>query len=73
MRVLAGRRLAPNVDLHSAVVLEGCGIPRGWFTATFAAARVVGWCAHAIEQASDRRILRPAARYVGLPPAAAVY
>lgn len=66
--VLAGRRLAPNVDLHSAVVLEGCGIRRGWATATFAAARVAGWCAHAVEQAADAKILRPAAYYVGPPP-----
>jgi citrate synthase len=67
-RVLAGRNLVPNLDLHAAVVLEGCGIPRGCFTATFATARIVGWCAHAIEQASGRRIIRPAARYVGPPP-----
>lgn len=66
--LLAGRRLAPNIDLHAAVVLEGCGIPRGWFAATFAAARVVGWCAHALEQADERKIMRPAARYVGPPP-----
>lgn len=72
-RLLAGRRLVPNVDLHSAVVLEGCGIPRGWFTATFAAARIVGWCAHAIEQATDNKILRPGAHYVGPPPDADVY
>ena len=67
-RVLAGRRLAPNVDLLAAVVLEACGIPRGWFAPTFAAARIVGWCAHAIEQASEKKIIRPAAFYVGPPP-----
>lgn len=65
MRLLAGRRLVPNVDLHAAVVLEGCGIPRGWFGATFAAARMIGWCAHALEQATDSKIIRPAAHYVG--------
>ena len=67
-RVLAGRNLVANLDLHAAVVLEGCGIPRRLFTATFAAARIVGWCAHAIEQAGQAKILRPAARYVGPPP-----
>ncbi len=67
-RLLAGRRLVPNVDLHAAVVLEGCGIPRAWFTATFAMARVVGWCAHAIEQANEPKVIRPSARYVGPPP-----
>ncbi len=73
VRLLAGRRLGPNLDLHAAVVLEGCGIPRGWFTATFAAARIVGWCAHALEQVADEKIVRPAARYVGPPPERAVY
>lgn len=72
-RVLAGRNLVPNLDLHAAVVLEGCGIPRGWFTATFAAARITAWCAHAIEQAEQGRIVRPAARYVGPPPDRDVY
>lgn len=72
-RLLAGRRLGPNLDLHAAVVLEGCGIPRGWFTPTFAVARVAGWCAHALEQVADNRILRPAARYVGPAPDAPVY
>lgn len=67
-RLLAGRRLVANVDLHAAVVLEGCGIPRGWFAATFAAARIVGWCAHALEQASENKIIRPAAHYVGPIP-----
>jgi citrate synthase len=72
-RLLAGRRLVPNIDLFSAVVLEGCGIPRDLFGATFAAARIVGWCAHALEQASDDKIFRPGAHYVGPPPDADVY
>lgn len=67
-RLLAGRRLVPNVDLHAAVVLEGCGIPRGWFGATFATARITGWCAHALEQAGETKIIRPAAHYVGPIP-----
>lgn len=72
-QVLAGRKLVPNLDLHAAVVLEGVGIPRGWFTATFAASRMTAWCAHAIEQASQTRIMRPAARYIGPPPDRDVY
>lgn len=67
-RLLAGRRLVPNVDLFAAMVLEGCGIPRGWFGATFAAARIVGWCAHAMEQASEKKIFRPGAHYIGPIP-----
>ena len=67
-RLLAGRRVEPNLDLYSPVVLEGCGIPRGWFTATFATARIVGLCAHALEQATEPKIIRPSAHYVGPPP-----
>ena len=66
--VLAGRRLAANVDLYSPVLLEACAIPRDLFTATFAVARVVGWCAHILEQAMEGRVIRPAAYYVGPPP-----
>ena len=65
--VLAGRRLGANVDLYAPIVLEGCGIPRSSFTATFAAARIVGWCAHVLEQAAERKIIRPAAHYIGNP------
>jgi citrate synthase len=71
--VLSGRRLAPNLDLHAAVVLEGCAMPRGWFTAAFATARIAGWCAHAIEEASNSKILRPAAYYVGPTPTDNIY
>lgn len=67
-RLLAGRRLSPNVDLYSSVLLEACGIPRSLFTATFAVSRIVGWCAHVLEQAEERKVIRPAAYYVGAPP-----
>ena len=65
--VLAGRRLGANVDLYAPIVLEGCGIPRSSFTPTFAVARIVGWCAHILEQATERKVIRPAAHYVGEP------
>jgi citrate synthase len=48
--------------------MEICGIPRDMFTPTFAVSRVVGWAANVLEQATERRIIRPAAHYVG-PPA----
>ncbi len=67
-RVLAGRRLSPNVDLYSPVLLEACGIPPQLFTATFAIARVVGWCAHVLEQAKEPKVIRPGAYYVGPAP-----
>lgn len=63
--VLAGRRLGANVDLYAPIVLEGCDIPRSSFTPTFAVARIVGWCAHVLEQATERKVIRPAAYYVG--------
>jgi citrate synthase len=48
--------------------METIGLPRDLFTPTFASTRVVGWCAQAMEQAADNRIIRPSARYVGPPP-----
>lgn len=63
-----GRGLHTNVEFYAGVVMELCGIPRELFTPTFAAARVVGWTAHILEQAEDGKILRPSSRYVG-PPA----
>ncbi|WP_115644437.1 citrate synthase [Leifsonia aquatica] len=63
-----GRELHTNVEFYAGVVMELCGIPRAMFTPTFAAARVVGWTAHVLEQAADGKILRPSARYVGPEP-----
>jgi citrate synthase len=63
-----GRELHTNVEFYAGVVMELCGLPRSLFTPTFAASRVVGWCAQVVEQARDSAIIRPAARYVG-PPA----
>lgn len=62
------RRLYPNVEFYAGVVMELCGVPRSMFTPTFAVSRIVGWSAHVLEQATERRIIRPVARYVG-PPA----
>ena len=63
-----GRELHTNVEYYAGVVMELCGLPRSLFTPTFAASRVVGWCAQIIEQCHDTAIIRPSARYVG-PPA----
>jgi citrate synthase len=57
-----------NVEFYAGVVMALCGIPRAMFTPTFAVSRVVGWAANVLEQSTERRIIRPAARYVG-PPA----
>lgn len=60
-----GRQLHTNLEFYAAVVMELCGLDRSLFTPTFAAARVLGWTANILEQASDPKIIRPSARYVG--------
>jgi citrate synthase len=67
-----GRELYANVEYYAGVVMHLCGLPRAMFTPTFAASRVVGWCANILEQAADSKIIRPAARYVGPTPPQAV-
>lgn len=67
-----GRELHTNIEWYAAVVMETIGLPRDLFTPTFAATRIVGWCAQAMEQSADNRIIRPSAHYVGPPPPAPV-
>ncbi|GAA2755709.1 citrate synthase/methylcitrate synthase [Actinopolymorpha rutila] len=62
------REIHTNVEFYAGVVMELCGLPRTMFTPTFASSRVIGWSAHVLEQARDRKIIRPDARYVGTPP-----
>ena len=68
------RRIVPainkhcNVDFYSASLQHYMGIPGELFTCVFAASRIVGWCAHILEQLSDNKIIRPSANYVGPPP-----
>jgi citrate synthase len=64
--------LYANVEFYAGVVMEGCGLPRELFSSTFAVSRVIGWCANIAEQAAARQIIRPAARYIGVPPPAPV-
>ncbi|MGZ3144124.1 citrate/2-methylcitrate synthase [Lentzea chajnantorensis] len=63
-----GRQLYANVEFYAGVVMEQCGIPRDMFTPTFACSRVIGWCANALEQSEDTKIIRPIARYTGPQP-----
>ncbi len=60
--------LPVNVDFFSAVVYDALGIPPDLCTSIFAVGRVAGWCAHALEQYADNRLIRPRADYTGLPP-----
>jgi citrate synthase len=63
-----GRKLYANVEYYAAVVMACCGVPPEMFTPTFASSRVIGWSANVLEQATDSKIIRPSARYVGPPP-----
>ncbi len=63
-----GRKLYTNVEFYAGVVMNSCGVPREMFTPTFASSRVIGWCAHILEQAADNRLIRPSAQYVGDAP-----
>lgn len=69
-----GRALRANVEYYAGVVMQECGIPRELFTPTFTISRTIGWTAHILEQARQRKIIRPSSRYRGpqapqpLPP-----
>ena len=60
--------LPVNVDFFSAVVYDALGIPADLCTSIFATGRVAGWCAHALEQYADNRLIRPRADYTGRAP-----
>jgi citrate synthase len=60
--------LPVNVDFFSAVVYDALGIPADLCTSIFATGRVAGWCAHALEQYADNRLIRPRADYTGPSP-----
>ena len=57
-----GKAMCANVDFYSGLVYQMMGIPPELYTPLFAIARIVGWCAHRIEEvfASSGRIIRPA-------------
>jgi citrate synthase len=61
------KKLYPNVDFYSGIVLKALGIPSNMFTAMFAMGRSVGWIAHWDEMISDpaQKIGRPRQLYTG--------
>jgi citrate synthase len=63
------RKLYPNVDFYSGILLRAMGIPTNMFTVIFAIGRLPGWIAHWKEQHDDphSRILRPRQVYTGEP------
>ncbi|MEM7024950.1 MAG: citrate synthase [Pseudomonadota bacterium] len=61
------RKLFPNVDFYSGIILQAMGIPTSMFTAIFALARTVGWAAQWNEMMEDpeQKIGRPRQLYTG--------
>jgi len=60
------RRLYPNVDFYSGIILRALGIPTDMFTVVFAMGRMPGWIAHWREQnLQSSRIGRPRQIYTG--------
>ncbi len=61
------RKLYPNVDFYSGIILKALGIPTSMYTVMFALARSVGWIAQWLEMMEDPdfKIGRPRQLYVG--------
>lgn len=62
------KNICANVDLYSGFVYDALGIPTELFTPLFAVARIVGWCAHRIEEVvCMQKIIRPAYKSISRP------
>ncbi|NNM50909.1 MAG: citrate (Si)-synthase [Pseudomonadales bacterium] len=60
------RKLYPNVDFYSGIILKAIGIPMSLFTVIFALGRTPGWVAHWQEMISNPyKIARPRQLYTG--------
>ncbi|WP_174613520.1 citrate/2-methylcitrate synthase [Virgibacillus ihumii] len=57
--------LYTNVEYYAAAIMKSLDLDSSLFTAIFSASRIVGWCAHAIEQADNNTIFRPSVKYIG--------
>ena len=66
------KKLYPNVDFYSGIILKAMGFPTSMFTVLFAVARTVGWVSQWKEMIEDpmQRIGRPRQLYVGAEPRA---
>merc|ERR1712141_714324 len=64
------RKLFPNVDFYSGIVLKAMGIPRSMYTVLFSLGRTVGWISQWKEMIEDpkQRIGRPRQLYLGKGP-----
>ena len=63
------RKLFPNVDFYSGIMLRAIGFPTTMFPPLFALGRTIGWIAQWKEmiEAPDQHIARPRQRYIGQP------
>ncbi|MAZ07258.1 MAG: citrate (Si)-synthase, partial [Rickettsiales bacterium] len=61
------KKLYPNVDFYSGIILKALGLPESMFTVIFAVARTVGWIAQWKEMTENqsKRISRPRQLYTG--------
>ena len=61
------KKLYPNVDFYSGIILKAIGIPTNMFTVIFAMSRTVGWVAHWDEMLGQpgQKIGRPRQKYTG--------
>jgi citrate synthase len=61
------RKLYPNVDFYSGIILRAIGFPTAMFTALFAIARTVGWVAQWTEMIADAdaKLMRPRQLFIG--------
>jgi citrate synthase len=61
------RKLFPNVDFYSGIILKALGFPTSMFTVLFAVARTVGWISQWQEMIEDpsQKISRPRQLYTG--------
>lgn len=64
----AEKKLYPNVDFYSGIIMKAIGISPEMFTVVFATGRTVGWISHWNEMLSNPyRIGRPRQNYTGYP------
>ncbi len=61
------RKLYPNIDFYSGLILTAMKIPRSMFTIIFVIGRTVGWITQWMEfqESEDKKIARPRQRYMG--------
>ena len=67
MIILLKKKLYPNVDFYSGIILKALGLPESMFTVIFAVARTVGWISQWKEMIGmeKSKISRPRQLYTG--------